>query len=533
MKKIHYEKNDILINSDENILFEELQEMSREQFEEWIVRLRKKIVEIWDEYNYPPRTGKTEADIIDQFNKMESYPVHTFEHTDELSDVENDVVINKSRVGVEVDQWFPTMYKTRINYTAGDTGYSIYDLFSDDKHLNRMIKGGWRHFKKDSMYKHALTCIKNDKKYSIIDTDSGKEWVEQFFLHQNDIFQNRDFILDRLQINSKSTSYFQIQESSILALTANEVRELIDNNTLSFRHYSFIDADNLSDEYIYTIRMYEKGHRIFPRCYAAFRIGYIQPAVNFPPLTAKYLYERYTEHLVGKQDPIVIYDPSSGWGGRILGAMSVKDNRKIHYIGTDPNTDLFYEEEDGTIVSRHENLANFYNSKTYRGNPFFSSQNTYKVFCKGSEELQHEPEFQRFRGEVDLIFTSPPYFNREAYSEDETQSYKKYGSSYELWRDGFLYPTLKTCYEWLKDDRYLLWNIADVKIGSEYLPLEADSIHILESFGMKYLYTLKMALENMPGKNRIGEDGLPTCKNFCKVNGRFLKYEPVLVFKKG
>ena len=36
----------------------------------------------------------------------------------------------------------------------------------------------------------------------------------------------------------------------------------------------------------------------------------------------KYLYERYTEH-IKEQDVINIYGPSSGWGGRILGAMSV------------------------------------------------------------------------------------------------------------------------------------------------------------------------------------------------------------------
>ena len=49
---------------------------------------------------------------------------------------------------------------------------------------------------------------------------------------------------------------------------------------------------------------------------------------------------------------------------------------------------------------------------------------------------------------------------------------------------------------------------------------------------MKYKYTMKMALEPMPGTNRIGEDGIPKCKNYCKVDGRYLKYEPVFVFWK-
>ena len=137
-----------------------------------------------------------------------------------------------------------------------------------------------------------------------------------------------------------------------------------------------------------------------------------------------------------------------------------------------------------------------------------------------------------YRGKLDLVFTSPPYFNREAYSEDENQSYKKYGSSYESWRDGFLRPTLETCAEWLKPERYLLWNIADLLIKGEYLPLEKDSIEILESVGLQYKYTLKMAMESMPGQNRVDENGIPKCKNYCKVEDRFLKYEPIFVFKK-
>ena len=177
-------------------------------------------------------------------------------------------------------------------------------------------------------------------------------------------------------------------------------------------------------------------------------------------------------------------------------------------------------------------VADFYNKKTTRSNSFFSDTNEYEVYQLGSEEVRNDPDFQRHRGKVDLIFTSPPYFNREAYSEDENQSYKKYGSTYESWRDGFLRPTLETCAEWLKSGRYLLWNIADILVKGEYLPLEEDSQKILEEMGLEYKYKLKMALEGMPGQNRVGEDGKPLCKNYCKVNGKHLKYEPVYVFWK-
>ena len=51
------------------------------------------------------------------------------------------------------------------------------------------------------------------------------------------------------------------------------------------------------------------------------------------------------------------------------------------------------------------------------------------------------------------------------------QSFKAYGE-YEDWRDNFLKPTLTTIYQYLKKDRYILWNIADIKIGENtYYPL--------------------------------------------------------------
>ena len=230
------------------------------------------------------------------------------------------------------------------------------------------------------------------------------------------------------------------------------------------------------------------------------------------------------------QDIINIYDPSAGWGGRILGAMACRDDRCIHYIGTDPNPDNLSDDGDN---SKYDNLANFYNTRTYRGNSFFSQTNTHEVFQLGSEDIHLCPEFKKYKGEIDLVFTSPPYFNREAYSEDSNQSYKKFGHSYEAWRHGFLAPTLETCVEYLKPDRYLLWNIADLRMDADtYLPLEKDSRDILESLGMEYVMTFKMAQVGMPGSNRLKEDGKPHVKNFCLVNGKYYKYEPVFVFKK-
>jgi hypothetical protein len=98
--------------------------------------------------------------------------------------------------------------------------------------------------------------------------------------------------------------------------------------------------------------------------------------------------------------------------------------------------------------------------------------------------------------------------------------------------DRFLKPTLNTCYEYLKPGGYLLWNIADVLTEGEYLPLEQDSIDCLLSLGMKQEIVLKMKLAGMPGSNRLDDNGIPKCKNYCKVNGVYHKCEPIYVFRK-
>ena len=522
-----YQRNDHLIDSDVNVYFEDLLEMTPDNFKDWVIRLREELTDAWDTHGCPPRTGKNEEDMITAFNRMSEFPVHEFEHDDQLSDNPKDVIINKSRLGVEVDQFFENMFKTRINYTDKDNGYSIYDLVANDDYLDRVVKGAMRHFRRDSFYSHALSTIKNSSKYSVVQVDRGEDWIRAFFMHPK-MFNGKDFLLEEVAVrDGVNSGYFQLEQSDILQLTRDQVKDFKENGWLQYRHHSTFDIDNMPDDKVYSIRMYTKGKKVFPSGFKAFRIGYIQPAVNFPPMTAKYLYERFTEH-IKDCEPIKIYDPSSGWGGRILGAMSCRDDRSIHYIGTDPNPDNFFD--DGT--SRYSDVADFYNTKTYRANPFFSSTNTYEVYQLGSEEICKNEDFKKHKGSVDVVFTSPPYFNREAYSEDENQSYKKFGSSYESWRDGFLLPTLKTCVEWLRPDRYLLWNIADILIKGDYLPLEEDSKKFLTEMGMEYKYTIKMALEGMPGQNRVGEDGKPKCKNFCLVDGRYLKYEPVFVFYK-
>jgi len=516
--KHFYERNSYLLEHEVNKTFEEVLWMTDDEFRQWLHDMRKEVVYSWDELGLPPRVGWSETDIIDQFNKMSSFPVHEFECFNEETG-ERDVIRNTSVIGNAANQWFPTMMKTKIVYNDISKAKSIYDHFVDEDLFQKVYTYGHRHFKRDSFY-HYSNPIKQE---GLVEfgtlrhtVSSGRSFID-WFERNGRQYDTHDYWLKPDKEQDYTGYDDKLRDVAWAQVTREEIEQLDIPDKCKV---------NMKDEYdVYQIMLFKKGQKIFPLGFKPFRISWCQYAVNFPPLTAKYLYEKYTEHFKD-QSTIRIWDPSAGWGGRILGAMSVSDDRNIHYIGTDPNTDHTVITEDGTKSTKYAELARFFNEKTYRATGLFPHTNTYEIHQCGSEVFECEEE------SIDMVFTSPPYFAKEAYSEDEEQSYKKF-DQYEAWVEGFLRPTLTNAYKYLKNDRYLLWNIADAKFGNEMLPLEGDSIRICEELGFEYVTTLKMALAQMPGGNRVDEEtGKPRAKNFCKVNGIWLKYEPIFVFKK-
>ena len=125
--------------------------------------------------------------------------------------------------------------------------------------------------------------------------------------------------------------------------------------------------------------------------------------------------------------------------------------------------------------------------------------NIYKL---GSED------YKPIKGSLDLCFTSPPYFDTEKYSDEETQSYIKFPSNDE-WVNGFLYKTIKNCYRGLKGNKYMLINIANT---SKYKFIEEETIRISKELGFKQEKTIELTLSS--------------------VMGTGYKYEPIFVFKK-
>ena len=471
-QKYFYERSNLL-ESKVNINFEELLWMNDSQTTEWIDKMRSFILSQWDGEGIPPTIGQSESKIKTNFRKLRDYNIQQFLISDD--DGNKNVIKNYNKFASGVNQFFPTMLKTTVGKS------SIYDWFTDE-YKDKFHKVIRRILKRDSMYNWSKCLLQ------------GEELPEHFFIVQH-----------------KKNSVENIYKT----LTIEEIENLDDKYKTNLP--SELDDEN----YKFLVHKFELGQKLFPAGIQAFRLGLGQPAVNFPPLTARWIYENYTNH-IPKEETLNIYDPSSGWGGRILGAMS--SHRKIHYIGTDPNTDNFINELG---ITRYEYVANFFNDECLESNSFWEEEkNTYHVFQEGSEHIGNHPDFQQYKGKLDLVFTSPPYFDREQYSSDETQSFKSY-PQYDDWRDNFLKPTLENAFHSLRNDRYLLWNIADIKIGKDkFHPLEQDSIDILTNLGMEYQGKLKMLMTSMVGVDQSN------VKNSVVIEKKALKYEPIFVFYK-
>ncbi len=518
-------KNLELLNSDLNHTFEEILDMTKDEFDEWCYQLRRLVVEIWDKHDLPPVVGYSDKEIVEQFKQLESFPADNMLIKDHSTGQKN-VIRNTHNLGNGVNSWFlGAMMKTKINYSKNvEDGKSIYDFFARDDLLQRFTTYASRHFKRDSFYHYSVPVRVNDKEnymnYPV--SDNGLEWILDFEKNHRKRGEY-DYWICPVDTTKGYTGYNEdIKTREFLTITRDE----IDNHSIYIPERCTSNLHVKPKSQICQIRVFELGQKIFPLGFKAFKISFSQYAVQFPPLIAKYLYEHYLP-----DGPSIVWDPSMGWGGRLLGMLSCKDAKEITYLGCDPNTE--HNLEDGR--TKYHEVYDFYCRYIDKGGIFSQDHNAFEFWQCGSEVIQFNERFQQYKGKVDLVMTSCPYFLKERYSDDETQSCNKF-PVYQDWKTGFLYETLKTAYQWLKPGGYLIWNISDVKLGNEILPLVQDSFDICRYLGFNHMETLKLSLAQMPGSGRIDTEGNAKAKYTYKIKNSkgimTMKYEPIMCFQK-
>lgn len=202
----------------------------------------------------------------------------------------------------------------------------------------------------------------------------------------------------------------------------------------------------------------------------------------FKPSAAFEIYRRF----LGDVKAPRVWDPSCGFGARMLGFFAAASDGT--YIGTDPAKQTFND-----LCSLREELLKHVEGSIHLHNT-------------GSECIALED------GSLDLVFTSPPYFDKEKYFDECGQCWKDYPTR-KQWYDNYLLPTFKTAFCALKRSRYAVFNVD--KENVEDVEIAANAVGFIKQ---------------KPLGLRIGAD------HFKKKNAsddlKCASVEPILVFLK-
>ena len=201
---------------------------------------------------------------------------------------------------------------------------------------------------------------------------------------------------------------------------------------------------------------------------SAFRLGtYI--ATQFKPVVAKAIYDITNAKRV--------LDTSCGWGDRLAGFFA---SDAEEYYGCDPNPNTYqrYQEQIATY------------------NKFLDKPKKVQIWRCGAEDLPYHK-----LPDIDVAFTSPPYFSTEEYNKggehEEDQSWAKF-NEYDKWRDDFYLPVAEKS---LSVSRFMFVNIMDPKIkGTRY----RSGDELVDKFRDKFLGQIGMRIMQRPqGKTKF------------------------------
>ena len=128
-----------------------------------------------------------------------------------------------------------------------------------------------------------------------------------------------------------------------------------------------------------------------------------------------------------------VFDPCAGWGGRLLGSLAA--GAEV-YTAFEPNTETY----EGLL----------------RMVKFLGLESRVRLYKDSALNM----DSYNIRN-IDVVLTSPPYFDLEVYSHEDTQSVTGC-TSYQMWVNKFLGPLVQSSLQTLKPNGWSCWNVHNV-----------------------------------------------------------------------
>ena len=233
-------------------------------------------------------------------------------------------------------------------------------------------------------------------------------------------------------------------------------------------------------------------------------------ASQFKPSIAKGFYDYFRS--------VNVLDFSAGWGDRLAGFYCGETTKS--YVGIDPNT-LNHPNYKRQVEFYKENQT------------FFEEPKEVEFICEPAEDV----DYSKYENYFDTIFTSPPYFNVEKYSDEDTQSYIRY-KDIDSWNKNFLHKTIEKIIPTLKKDGILAINIADVYDAKNktYFDICNPMNDFIKSQGLEYYGCIGMEMTkrfNSGGAgNAKSEYFSEDLKDKTKETENIAFGEPIWIWKK-
>ena len=169
------------------------------------------------------------------------------------------------------------------------------------------------------------------------------------------------------------------------------------------------------------------------------------------PLVAAAIYRRFAPHTGA-----VVFDPCAGWGGRLLGAAMA--GNVSTYIACEPSSATHAGlSKLATLLHDHWRRVSAASSLTADPGPRPAAVCTMNIdlMRRGAEETPLPPN------SIDLVLTSPPYFNLELYTAGEaSQSHVKFPTA-SWWERHFLGALMAHAFVALRPGCLALINVAN------------------------------------------------------------------------
>lgn len=338
----------------------------------------------------------------------------------------------------------------RINRTHGrdEVEASLYPLVFQffREHVARW---GWFYPSTDETLAEACKKL-NSKAEALTEEIEGRSSVATGFLHAN------------------FPSFWEVRGGPVEAFRA-------DARLRSVLLYRM--GLNNSKAYVYDVDGEKVSTReTFDLSIRNIRRGFVvqrQSVSFFKPLVAASLYRTW----VRNTDAPVVWDPSCGFGARLLGFASVFP--KGTYLGNEP------------AIRTRQDLMRLSQRLIREG-----LIQDVRISGKGSEIEPIEPR------SLDMVMTSPPYFDLEKYFDEPGQCWRDY-PNLEKWELNYLVPTMERAYRGLKPGGRFLINV-NRKHGELIKKCAAQT-----GFREVYEHTLMLGQDHFARKAEAGKRSEP------------------------